>query len=189
MLQRWPRMRKGEMLLVTSILRQARMWKTFRCVIGVISHFNAHVQKTKPGFLPFSIRRPPQRQSCCDLAFGFQLHAARKLARVQNIPSALQSAWGWWGRLFSHSPLAVAINVGTKTQGYHPWPVYATGHDREELRPVLTTYFTTVVKFILIHRQLSICLRLSVHIPSGRHPPKFRVYSMFQYPTNAKWYA
>lgn len=36
---------------------------------------------------------------CCDLAFEFQLHTARNLAPVQNIPSTLQATEGW-GRLF-----------------------------------------------------------------------------------------
>jgi hypothetical protein len=112
----------------------------------LISHFNEHVQKTKRWYLlhwlPFHQNVIATREMfCCDLAFGFQLHAARNLAPVQNIPSTLQATEGW-GRLFfmalfysrsMPAPRPAMINAGyTDTThvclviGHTPWKMVNT---------------------------------------------------------------
>jgi len=80
---------------------------------------------------------------CCDLAFGFQLHAARNLAPVQNIPSTLQATEGW-GRLFfmalfysrsMPAPRPAMINAGY-TDTTHVWLVI--GHKPWKMTNIMT---------------------------------------------------
>jgi hypothetical protein len=73
----------------------------------------------------------------CDLAFGFQLHTARNLALVQNIPSALQSVEGWGGFFFmvlfrsrSMPARPAMINAGY-TDTTNVWHVMGRDEHRE----------------------------------------------------------
>lgn len=120
---------------VTSISSQVRKLKNFRR-----SHHSARslyltsmntCRKQNPGssssqtqWLPFHQNVIAGREMLhCDLAFGFQLHTARHLALVQNIPSALQPVEGWGGFFSWPSPLP--INASTtrydqcRLRGYH----------------------------------------------------------------------
>jgi hypothetical protein len=100
---------------VTSILSQVRKLKNFRgsdlsAGSSYLTPMNTCRKQSAGGspssetqWLPFHLNVIASREMFrCDLAFRFQLHAARNLALVQNTPSTLQPVEGWGG--FFHSP-------------------------------------------------------------------------------------